>query len=154
MAAVCFEGFGFADDDFFDAKLDNGARAEVAGHEGGIEGGACVGADAACVLEAVDFCMEDGVAALNALVVATADDLIVFDEDGSDGDATCLTPCFGFLDGGLHMFIHFFSFFISSTDVLFRFLRGEDVGREENYYTRFWEIKKQFFKRIALVFCV
>lgn len=86
--------------------MDDGAGAEEAGHEGGIEGGAGVGADATGVLEAVDFGVEDGVAFLDALVVAAADDLIVFDEYGADGDAACVAPFFGFFDGCLHKFIH------------------------------------------------
>jgi hypothetical protein len=48
----------------------------------------------------------DGGVFLHALVVALADDFAVANEHGTDGNATLRAAQAGFVDSGLHEFVH------------------------------------------------
>lgn len=99
-ALAAGESLGLSDDDFGDAELDGGAAAQVAGHEGGVEGGITIRFLAAGAGEAVDFGVGHGVAVLDAAIVAGGDHLAVADKDAADGQAAFGEAFAGLLDGG------------------------------------------------------
>jgi hypothetical protein len=60
---------------------------------------------AAGVFEGVHLAVEDGTAALDAAVVASAEDGAAMHEHRSDGDAAFGESLLGFFDGGVHEWV-------------------------------------------------
>lgn len=95
-----------AHDHFGDLELYNGAGAHVTWHQGGIDHGVPVAANAPGIVQAIHFTMQDGVVVLHSPVVTTGDELAFAHKYGSDRNATFALSHQSFLNCCLHEFIH------------------------------------------------